>query len=157
MCKNALERERVYTHLSREYGNGFFFFPLFCFRVLQSKPSHIPMTFLGGKHIIFLILIKPTTSSNFFSFFLLHTCHILYTKIDVAIKGKNSFTHTHTHTLTRSLSRIRLACPAPCTAGCRRPYGRRCCSDTASVAVVARHCSGRREEADIPGQQQALG
>ena len=73
-------------------------------------------------------------------------------KIDVAktTRGKKSFTHTHTHSLNRS----RLVCPTPYIAGIRPPYGCRCCSDTESVA--ARHCSGRGEEVDIPGQQ-ALG
>ena len=110
VCKNALERERVYTHLSREYGNGFFFFffflSLFCFRVLQSKSSHIPMTFFwGGKHIIFLILIKPTTSSNFFSFFFITYMSYSLHKNRRCNKGKKLFhshTHAHTYTLTQS-------------------------------------------------------
>ena len=146
VCKNALEkeRERVYTHWSREYGNGF------CSFVSERYNQILPYSydfFFGGEGAYhFLILIKTTTPSNFLVFF--NYIHIFFTKNRHCKnhKGKKSFSHTH----TRSLNRSRLVCPAPYIAGIRPPYGYRCCSGMASVA--ARHCSGRGEEIDIPGQ-----
>ena len=69
VCKNALERERGYTHTCQ--GNMvmaffFFFFSLFCFRVLQSKSSHIPMTFFGGETYHFSYSHQTNNVLNFF-------------------------------------------------------------------------------------------
>ena len=73
VCKNSLERERRYTHTCQ--GNmvmAFFFFPF------QSITIKIfPYSFFGGEtYHFFLIPIKPTTSSNFFSFF--YYIHVIF-------------------------------------------------------------------------------
>ena len=74
VCKNALEKERereVYTHRSREYGNGFFSFV--SERYNQILPYSYDFYFGGEGAYHFLILIKTTTPSNFLVFFIIYT------------------------------------------------------------------------------------
>ena len=91
------KRERgVYTHWSREYGNGFFSF------VSERYNQILPYSYdyFGGGAYHFLILIKTTTPSNFLVFF--YYIHIFFTNNNVAKnhKGKNlSLTHIHARSI----------------------------------------------------------
>ena len=114
VCKNALERERGYTHTCQ--GNMVMFFCFFfCFRALQSKSSHIPMTFLGGESYHFSYSHQTNNVLKFlFSFFITYMSYSLHKKIDVAIKGKKLFhshIHAHTYTLTTQLYPFGLSSP----------------------------------------------
>ena len=82
VCKNALEREGVYTHTGqRNMVKPFFFFLSFVSeRYNQILPYSYDLFFFGGGNIsFFLILIKPTTPSNFLNVFFYYM-HIFFTQ-----------------------------------------------------------------------------
>ena len=95
------------------------------------------MTFFWGGNIsFFLFSSNQQRPQFFFSFFLLHTCHILYTKkIDVAIKGKNSFTRTYTHTHLHAHYSVVSVWPVQPHV----PQGAVAHTDVGAAAVVTRH------------------